>query len=182
MKTLACSQDTNARSFTYTTLQPGSKIEVIRLVLNDKGNYWYEVKYDGRTNLYLYSKDVVWIGWNSSDVVAKNISVPTGTVEACKDVKLKGTVETTYNRLSKIESTIYMGSKIAVTGSKNLSNAKSVSISDDALKKVNISKLTACGNYKYVIKAECNYYFADGNKLTVKTDSVIVITSAFSVK
>ena len=187
LKTYPCSVKTYAKSKTSATLSKGTKVEVVRLVRNDRGNYWYEVKYNGKRGLYLYAGDAKWKGWDGSDITVKDATFPKGNLKACKNAAIKGTVKSQYNRMSLISGAVYRGGnvngKALLSAETKLKGKTSVSIKDTSLAKIKTSALNACGSYTFAIKVRCDYAYADGNKLTQKcSDAYLVTTSAFKVQ
>ena len=184
LKTLACNAKTNKRSYTYATLQPGTKIEVIQLVKNDRGNYWYEAQYNGKTKLYIYSAYVNWIDWASSDITVSGVSVPSGKVNAGKDVTIKAEISAKYNRMISIEGYIKTSNgKTVASESAVLNDVASVSIQKTDLKTLNVSRVKACGTYNYIVLVHCRYWIANNNKLQQKIfNSYSVINKSFTVK
>ncbi len=181
-----CSDKTYSKANTVKSLSAGQEVEVVKLICNDRGNYWYEVKYDGKTGSYLYAGDAKWARWDASDITAKDMKLPKGAVTAAKNVKVKGTVSAKYNRLTRIEGLICMvtnsGAKVVAHEAATLKNKASVNIQDTDLKKLDMDRLKACGAYTYTIRVECICYYADGNKLANRTEIHEVIATSFTAK
>ena len=186
LMTYPCSTKCYAKSSSHKKLQTGAQLETIGVCKNPAGEYYYKVLYNGKT-LYVNTKNTKWICWRSDDISVKNVSVPSGTVNAGKDVTIKGDVIAKYNRLIQISGFIKQGNnssaKTVASEITNLNSVASVSIEKTDLKKLNVSRVKACGTYMYVIKVICCYYSVENGKLKKHIfNESTVYTSEFKVK
>ena len=182
-----CSDKTYSKAKTVKSLSAGQTVEVVKLICNDRGNYWYEVKYDGKTGSYLFAGDANWVRWDGSDISAKSMKLPKGEVNASSKVTIQGTVSTKYNQMARIEGLIRQGANSGATVVAHeatiLKNKTSVKIQDTDLKKLNTNLIKACGPYTYTVRVQCAYAYADGNRLVQKTSEPYeVITTSFTMK
>jgi hypothetical protein len=187
LKTFPCSEKTYAKSKTAEVLEQGTEVEVVRLVRNDRGNYWYEVIRNGKRDRYLYAGDVKWIGWDGSDISIKDVELPKGSIKAGKNASIKGTVKSKYNQMSQISGTVYRGGNVSgkalLSADTKLKGKTSVSIGKTDLGKIRISALGVCGDYTFAVRVRCDYAYADGNRLVQKcSDGYLVTTSAFKIQ
>lgn len=65
LMTLPCSNATDARSRSVTSIEKGTKLQVLGTIRNSQGNLWYEVT-DGVQRGYLYNAHVQKLGWFES--------------------------------------------------------------------------------------------------------------------
>ena len=61
---LPCSNQTDARSLNWATLEPGEELTVTGSFRNTQGSLWYAVKMDGKTG-YVYASDLEEWSWLS---------------------------------------------------------------------------------------------------------------------
>lgn len=187
LKTYPCSEKTYAKSKTVEVLEPGTEIEVVRLVRNDRGNYWYEIIRDGKRGRYLYAGNAKWLSWDGSDITVRDVELPKGTVKAGKNAAVKGTVKSKYNQMSLISGAVYGGGNVSgkalLSADTKLKGKTSVSIGKTDLGNLRTSDLGACGEYTFAVRVRCDYAYADGNRLTQKcSEAYLVTTSAFKVQ
>ena len=187
LKTLPCSASTDPNSKDVTTLGSAQKVEVIALLKNSAGNYWYRALYSGK-ECYLYAGDTKFKDWLGNDIALSGATNPSTIIKG-NGFHIKGTVGAKYNQLNSISAYIYSGSTTSGTPVTSSSvsglSTKSYSIYNTSLDNQLKFGSLSVGNYTYALNVTCSYHYSNnGTSMTGVCNATpyLIHSNTFSVK
>ena len=182
--TLPCSTGTNSESAVVESVKKGSTYTAVALVLNDQGNYWYQVEAaDGKT-AYLPSGKMDYTGDLQTDITISGVTAPDEYAQG-NTFPLEGVINSSYNKLTEISAYVYSGIGISgtpVTGGAESTSDNSYSLKGSAVdKQVKFATLPP-GTYTYAVYASYENYYADTEtSRTANTGRICLCSFAFTV-
>ena len=111
IKSLPCSEKSNADSQNVETGNKGTIYTVIGLVENVYGNFWYKVKTQTGKEGYLYSGDATYEKHDFGKVTISGVSAPSSIVEG-KAFTIKGSITSSKLPLFTVGAFVYNDTKI----------------------------------------------------------------------
>ncbi|MBE6812346.1 MAG: hypothetical protein E7523_05640 [Ruminococcaceae bacterium] len=187
---MPCSKETDSNSTRNATVNKGDRLEAVRLILNTKQNYWYEVITSSGDRGFIYAGNVEWYSHVSNSITGPGITVP-DTHTYGKPYPLTGSIITTYNYITSVSAYVYPGTKTSGkedTGDSATVNGKSYSLNRSSIDTNTVFDGLSIGQHTYVVTASFKYYYATEGKATegknppTKTGSVSVYTKTFKVE
>ncbi len=178
-----CSVNSDDICERVSSFSSGKTFTAIAITQNRWGNLWYKVG----ENEYVYSGDVSYSLKYETPSYTGTKQYPNGNRTVGKSLTIKGTVKTTYLKMTSVGCFVYSGSSTSGTaktgGWKTGLNTKSFSIQGtDADNKCKIGSL-AEGSYTFTIKAKLiNYYAEPSAPSTLKSETkeILVFSNPFS--
>lgn len=185
VKTLPCSRETDANSDDVAVLSTGDSFEVDKLILNDKGNYWYHGKTTDGQSGYVYSKNFSVKSYNDGTISYTGKTFPS-TVEAGKTYDIDWTITSSLLNLDSISGSINFepGSVYGSnTGRIENINAKSKNLKGTSVdNNLHFESLPSGSSYLLTISATAyNYYCTDGSTLQIHYVNKMPIYFQFAV-
>lgn len=184
IKSLPCSEKTDADSVNVEIASKGAQYQAIRLVNNTAGNLWYKVTAKNGSTGYMYAGDTTYVSQNISDIKGSGITVPTNHTVGTSYV-LTGKVISTYNQLTGVSAYVYAGN--SEQGTKETGASATVSGYTYSLGGSTIDSNTkfgslSVGTHTYVVSATYkNYYAKSATTLGTNSGTTTVYKSTFSV-
>lgn len=184
IKSLPCSESTDANSSTVETATKGTQYQAIELVKNTAGNLWYKVQTKSGTTGYLYAGECSYVSQSTKDISGPGITAPSNHTYGNVFV-ITGKVSSTYNQLTAVSAYVYSGS--SAQGTAETSGSASVSGNSITLggssidSKTEFNKLSV-GTHTYVVRASYkNYYAKSATTLGTNTGETEVYRATFNV-
>ena len=182
VKTLPCSRETDSNSDDVTVLAKGDTFEVDKLILNDKGNYWYHGKTSAGKEGYVYSANFTVSNYRSN--IGYSGKAFPSSLTVGKTYPVDWIINSRNLNLNTVDGYIYGGSNYGTVkyhGQLTGLNSASCSLGGTALDNALLFNKLDAGSYKMVITATAtNYYCTDGKTLQSKTMSATPISFTFT--
>lgn len=163
------------------TLNPGDPVDVVGIIENNQGCFWYQIT--GATPGYVYAEQIQVSSFHYEDVTLKNISAPSALRQG-RSYKIKGEIETKHNQLYTVRSQVF--SLNGNTQEQVLSTVDMVEDTHYSLQNSAISQELAFrellpGSYRYELAAVVGSYYFSLGQLQVQWETVPLWNSDFHV-
>ena len=181
---LPCSTDMNQESQTLTILKKDQVLNTTQLILNDWGEYWYKIQAPDKTTYYVPAARVEYQQNNPAQVTISGAASPT-ILEEGDYFSLKGKITAGNSRLTAVAVSVRKGrgteGEVMTSGRAEL-NGNVYDLAYSPLdSQVRFGRLTA-GEYTYLIEAQYENYYADGDTLCSNVETVILLETNFFVE
>ena len=184
IKSLPCSEKTDANSTNVEVAKKGDQYQAIGLMENTAGNLWYKVTAKNGSVGYMYAGDTTYLAQNISDIEGSGITAPTNHTAGAVYV-LTGSVSATYNQLTEVSAYVYAGNSeqgTKETGAAAAVNGNTYSLGGSTIDKQTEYNKLSVGTHTYVVWASYkNYYAKSATSLGTNSGTIGVYKATFNV-
>ena len=187
IKSLPCSEKSNADSQNVETGNKGTIYTVIGLVENVYGNFWYKVKAQNGKEGYLYSGDATYVEHDFGKVTISGVSAPSSIVEG-NPFTIKGNITSSKLPIFTVGAYVFTKNSSNVTkfylkSEEHYVNKGTYQLDGSYVDNNLLFNKLGVGTYTYSVGAVVFSYSADGNKLksSPATKDFMLYECTFSV-
>lgn len=181
IKSLPCSEATDASSTNVETASKNATYEAIGLYKNTASNLWYKVKAKNGSTGYMYAGDTTFVEQLKDDLTVSGVAAPT-ELKKGSTFSIKGTIATQYQTITKVGAWVDNSSGTYVTGGTADVNATSYNLNASSVDNAVRFNDLGAGKYTYCIGATIKtYYASSATAVSSKSVTVDLYESTFSV-
>lgn len=181
LRSQPCFSDEDSASEKLDVLLPGDKVNVVGVMKNTQGAFWYQV--EGDISGYV-SADVIRVEhFYYDDVVLDDVSAPAALRQG-KSFKVKGEIRTEYNQLYTVRSQVY---SLDHPGQEQVLNTADIvedtlyNLKNSAISQELAFRELAPGSYRYELAAVIGSYYCHQGQLQINWETVSLWNSDFRV-
>jgi len=181
VKSLPCSEKTDASSTNVEVAHKGDQYQAISLVENKVGNLWYKVKAMSGSTGYMYAGDTTFVEQLKDDLTVSGVVAPT-ELKKGSVFSIKGTIATQYQTITKVGAWVDNSSGTFVTGGTADVNTTSYNLNASSVDNAVRFNDLGAGKYAYCIGATIKtHYASSAATVSSKSMTVTLYESTFSV-
>lgn len=181
LRSQPCMDSEETDSKLLDTINADSKVHVVSLIENTKGEYWYQI--EGEKAGYIAAKQIRADAFFYDDVVLENASAPSALRQG-KSFKIKGEILSGYNQLYTVRSQIFTldkEEKVQVLATSDMVEDTRYSLNNSAISRELAFRDLTPGSYRYELAAVVGSYYYDFGQLQIRWETVALWNSDFRV-